>query len=163
MKTFFCLLMICGSVFATGCVTSYKGPMPDLTLRGEAAEKEIQQYTLTHQGVKVLSMGAEKTNYWKGSLLPVVETVSPLAHAEMKRSNWWFHGSYLILASAVLVLTADLSGDHDLDSEGLYYGLIGASIGVSGYSYYVNSRATKQYNQDLRTRLTPQISYRWEF
>lgn len=156
----FCLLLVLGFLIG-GCATSYEGSLPNFGLKGEAAELEIQKFSL-HEGYFVqmdnrLTMGLKGERYFIDSLKPVLAATSPEALQEFERAQKvrYAERAALLAASAILIL--NLTQDDDVVSPVAFYGLIGVGLGFSIYKFSLMNHAAGQYNRDLVKHFTPTL------
>lgn len=148
--------------FVSGCASTYQGPEPDLTVRGEAAEKEIEKFSFSEayfdQG-PVVYMGPGRSHYTRESVWPMIEKISPSA-AETYSTAENIRSFQLVLvgaAVALLVLGINRDGDARADAFRLTDIAAFSSIGVGLISAGFSKSAASQYNRDLRNALSPTV------
>lgn len=150
-------LLSCTSI---ACVTTYTGDKPNFELRGVAAERELDKFTINesiwNHGMNNLEMGGE--HYWLSSLRPVIADVSPKANERIGKTRWKRILPWVFFAGAVYV-----TYQRDYGQFPLYMGLLGATLGASFYATYDLSESAKQYNQDLRSKFAPQIKLNYSY
>lgn len=146
-------------ILCTGCATHYKGLPPNFALQGAEADKEIEKFTINRwtSGSEVFDMPGMSpgpTTYWKDSMMPIVESVSPEGSQRLKRVKYIQYANTFFLAAALAVFIGD-SHDNNFEVQEVYYGLLGLAVGSTGYGLYEVNQSLKQYNQDLRGKFTP--------
>ncbi|MCJ8275815.1 MAG: hypothetical protein HRT44_04665 [Bdellovibrionales bacterium] len=152
------------------CATQYKGPSPDFSLKGEAAEKEIENFSLSEsywgQAPGAVYMGPEKNFYYLNSVRPIINDVSPIANQKIKTAHKWAWAGNILMWGALAYLAAiiiDDGSEFGSDERTVYYSIIGASFATGFVSSGYMQSAVKQYNRDLRARFTPKLTYNWKF
>ncbi len=160
--TLFCLL--------SACVTEYKGPMPDLTLKGEAATQEYNKFKFYDgywmQANKAFRMGPDETLYWSSSLEPVITKVSPEALEKMKQADLWRNLSWIpygIALGALLIDLGDGNGDISSTSWSVFYIGMGTWYGFQLYQVSLVQDTAQIYNRDLRRQLSPALGINLKF
>ncbi len=151
-----------------GCASTYTGPKPDYSLRGEAATTEIEKFKLSegyfNQGDNLFGMGPTKKLYKQKSILPIIEEVSPEAISRIQNAKSWRTAGWLAWAIAVGVLVSEFSdSDNTITNDELFWGALGSSIVLNSVSYYKRAEATEVFNRDLRQKFNPSVSYNYTF
>ena len=152
----FILLLIC--LTSLGCATTkYVGPTPNLTLKLEAAEAELERFELkTTPWTNGLRLGSENTIYSLSSLMPVVETVPPPAVEQIQRYQKWQKARSAVTlglaAVAVGLLATSNINSQNLIALTLVTGGLSITAGFVSSSYL--SDGVDRYNRDLKQKLT---------
>ncbi len=154
----------------SACVSTYRGPGPDYSYVGTAADQEIQRFSLKegffHQGSNFFLMGADQSPYVVKSLEPIIKEVSPKAWREVEKGRIWRRVGQFALLSALVILFSELSDDDDHFSQEqsfAYWPLIGLSFGGSLVQAAYMDRAAREYNQDLRAKFTPTLGLNFDY
>lgn len=151
-----------------GCVSNYKGPKPDFSLSGEAAQKERDKFQfhkywfLDGAGYYYMGPEDEDTLYKGSSLKPIIQDVSPTAVEKEKiAQRWQWVNIGLVIASVGYIL----SQRDDLDSGDwiVFYGGLLGSVGAGHYAKYKHRQSIDDYNRDLNQKFTPALTYNFEY
>lgn len=153
----------------TGCVTTYQGPPPDLTLTGAAAEREVEKFTLSDnywlQGY-CYRIGTESEFYSVKSIQPIVEHVAPKANNTIDAAKAVRTGALVaaLIAVASWVAAANVSNDSARTSYSTmgWIGL-GSSLGLTFAWTGMLSSAATEYNKELKSKLTPTVGMNLSF
>ncbi len=147
-----------------GCATTYTGPTPDLTLKGEAAAREVEKFELRipgWNGVDTMYMGAANNRYWTSSLEGVIKPVSPDAAKDIERGRLWRNVGWGFIAAALGIAIA--SNNDSWNWEIPYISSLGVAVGCGIYSAVVTTDGIEEYNRDLRSKLTPHVGYTFTY
>lgn len=165
------ILAIVLSVAISGCVTAYKGPPPNFNLKGEAALAEYDRFKFYEgiwwQPANAFRMGTNPVGiHWAGSLEPVMSEVSPKAlqieqDSRVYLNAYWI--SYVAFVGSIIYELSDDDNKMSIEQTVLMYGSLGIALGSIGIRAHHMRQAAQQYNQDLRTKFTPAISWNYEF
>jgi hypothetical protein len=154
----------------SACVSTYRGPGPDYSYVGTAAEAEIQRFTFKegflHQGGEFFIMGADQQHYLLNSLKPVIQEVSPEAWRKIETGRVWTRVGQVAFLSALVILISEVSDDDDDFSQEqslAYWPLIGLSFSSNIVRAIYMDRAARQYNQDLRAKFTPTLGMTFSY
>lgn len=152
------------------CASTYRGPLPDYSYVGTAADVEIQKFTLKEgffsQGAGVFAMGADHHYYLLNSLEPVIQNVSPASWKKVEKANFWHRFSQIAILGAISILIAEMTDDDDYNSTDqalAYWSLLGVSFGAGVTRTIYMDRAAREYNQDLRAKFTPTLGLNFRF
>lgn len=145
----------------SGCAT-HNGQLPDFSLRGAEAEREIGRYTMSESpwdGGTLIVLGNTRERYTEESFRPVIESVSPTAGETLKRANRWRIAASVFFGGAIyaLVRGADEVG------PGTFWGLFALNIFSNSRADNLKAEAGRQYNQNLREKFNPKVSWTWSF
>ena len=152
-------LLITG--LTTGCAT-HSGQMPDFSLKGAEAEREIGKYTMSESawdGGNLIVLGNTRERYTSDSFRPVLESVSPAAGDIMRRSERWRIAASVFFGGAIYAL---IRGPDEV-GYGTFWGLFGLNILANSKADNLKADAGQQYNRDLREKFNPKVSWTWSF
>lgn len=161
--------ILLAAMFLSGCISTYRGPIPNLELRGAEAEQEYQKFKFVEgfwsQGQVHFTMEQSGKGYFTSSLEPTITEVSPKAWQIVEDSKVWRYVALGSLAGMIAMLVIQSNQDRFFNSDQtyLYYGLLGVSLTGSLMRASYLSDAATQYNQDLRHKLTPALSLNFSF
>ena len=145
------IFILLTTLFLASCATNYQGTVPDLKLKGAAAQAEFERFRLEGPNFILsdrfaLRMGEERTRYAGSSLLDVLKTVSPAAEtrAEMAYDIGYFGLGALGVAAiyAVAVGTANNSASLAIP----FWELLGIGIGAGLYTHIELGAAAVEFN-----------------
>lgn len=163
------LLLFCVTL-SVGCASTYRGPKPDLALTGEAAEKEVEEFTMSRSKSHFkpgVHLGSDKSAYTFSSVKPIIEEVSPKAYEHYLDGKRIHRNSLLLFAAGVgvIVLAFQDPNGSGLTRSGynFIYLLGGTFVGLGFIQQHFFSSMIDQYNEDLRNRMVPQLSWSIDF
>lgn len=164
------ILLLLSAFLFVSCASVYSGPPPMRHLEGEKAEKEIANFTLDEHYFRqggVYHMGPEKTPYTISSLAPLIYDIPPKAASTLETSSKWSTVSLVALGVGIGAgVVAIAAKNQQVEDRYSLISLIG-----SGTSILVNAtivpilhiEAAKQFNQDLRQKVTAGAQVGWRF
>lgn len=163
-------LILSMTLLLNACVTAYKGPGPNFSLKGKEAEAEINRFRLEesfwHQRGRAFEMGDDHQPYWDKSLRPIMEDVSPESVKKLEHSYALNNGVWISLIVAVGSLVA-AHNSKDSQTENLFRNLtwvgIAGELGFGISSLLVHGKAAEQFNKDLKNKFTPTVSLKTNF
>jgi hypothetical protein len=161
MKQFFFALLLLVNLVASGCAT-HSGQLPDFSLKGVDAEREIGKYTMSESawdGGNLIVLGNTRERYTSDSFRPVLESVSPAAGNIMRRSERWRIAASVFFGGAIYAL---MRGPDEV-GYGTFWGLFGLNILANSKADNLKADAGQQYNRDLREKFNPKVSWMWSF
>ena len=161
MKQNLTLLFLSALLLMTGCAT-HSGQVPDFSLKGVDAEKEIGKYTMSESawdGGSLIVLGNTRERYTAESFRPVLESVSPAAGETFKRSEHWRIAASIFFGGAIYAL---FRGPDEV-GYGTFWGLFGLNILANSKADNLKADAGRQYNRDLRDKFNPKVSWTWSF
>lgn len=159
---------LCTFLFA-GCASPYTGPEPNFSLRGKAAEQEAEQFKLNDNfwdQAYYFEMGPGHNKYTVSSLQPIMEKVSPSAAAKTHKAGILSEAAVASLGIAIAALlgihtTSDVKTQSALTTA--FFIGDGTALGLAIYRDIELNSAAKEYNQDLRHKLTPTVGMNFQF
>lgn len=153
-----------------GCATppkEYEGETPNFNLQGEQAVSELEKFTLNSSYFSsnsyFVEMGQQEDIYTFDSLKPLMTSVSPSSFELIETSREWTKYSLYALAGAVGFLAYKLIDGDDWSSSDkiIHYSLLGFSLtSTIIVAPALVSRGASIYNQDLREKFAPGLSFR---
>jgi hypothetical protein len=162
-------LLILSIAFLVSCASTYKGPKPDFSKTGDAAQEEIKKYSFEEdywtQGY-FYRMGPDRQALTLGSLRPVIESTSTSATELLDKGEKWHQAALVGIGVAIVsIVGASMSHNHSVQNP-----LYGVSIAGSAFSLtssFISAAKLKdgavQFNKDLRSKFNPKITYNWKF
>lgn len=159
LVTFIVTALIAG--LTTGCAT-HSGQMPDFSLKGVEAEREIGKYTMSESawdGGNLIVLGNTRERYTSNSFRPVLESVSPTAGDILRRSERWRIAASVFFGGAIYAL---MRGPDEV-GHGTFWGLVGLNILANSKADNLKADAGQLYNRDLREKFNPKVSWTWSF
>jgi hypothetical protein len=146
------IFLLFALVTASGCVSAYKGPGPDVKLQGEDARKEYEKFAINQSwwgpGPGFFEMGQEGVIYTAESLEPVFESVSPEA-------------AKLVILGAVVYYFSTIDENENKFPMHAVIALAGAGVAIRAQG--LHNKAAETYNRDLKQRFSPALTYNWNF
>jgi len=161
MKQLFFGLLLLVTVATSGCAT-HSGQLPDFSLKGVEAEREIGKYTMSESawdGGGLIVLGNTRERYTTESFRPVIESVSPPAGDIMRRSERWRIAGAVLFGGAIYAL---MRGPDEV-GHGTFWGLFGLNILANSKADNLKAEAGAQFNRDLREKFNPKLSWMWSF
>jgi hypothetical protein len=162
-------LILCGSLLV-GCASVYKGPEPNLELKGAEGQLEYTKFklreTFWHQSAQAYQMGPDQKLYTVASLRPVLQKVSPESVERIDNSLWYTQVGVGLLVGAVVILGLQIANPVNYSNTGLnvaYFALIGASVGFSFARIAQFEDAARDYNRNLKSKLAPDFAMSWKW
>ena len=159
------LVVLMGSVLFQSCATPYAGRMPDLSLRGDKAEKEYGEFkfreTFWHQSSRDYQMGSAQTSYTIESLRPLISQVSPLANSKVATADYWTTAQNVFLGVGLASLVGFFAAGQESTKSAFALGVYGgslSSIACGFVSFFQYSQAATLYNNDLRAKLEVKVA-----
>ena len=154
MKAAISLILACAMF--TGCATAYNGPKPDSTKRGRAALEEYDKFRISdsYGGLNLYSAEMGNKEYYLDTVDPIITEASPSwpsRHQTMKIASYTGWG-FLALAIGSIFVTPEWQ-----NKAGYWIGL-GGIIGSGIYLNVTGMHAAEQYNNDLKSKLSPSIA-----
>jgi hypothetical protein len=143
----------------SGCATAYRGPGPDLSLRGEAAEQEYLKFEMNDSFwlAPATHLGESKTIYSRESLRPMMAEVSPSSIDSLDRAHNWRTAETITLGLSLAGLIGVLATHSGSSAQTAFeiVTLSGAGISIGcGIARDVNyAESGADFNRDLRTKL----------
>ncbi len=155
--------------FFVSCATTYKGPNPDFSKTGDAAQEEIKKFSFEEdywtQGY-FYRMGPDRQAHTLGSLRPVIENTSTEATALLDKGEKW-HQAALVGIGVAIISLVGAAMSHNKSVQNPLYGVSIAGSAFSLTSSFISAAKLKdgavQYNKDLRSKFNPKITYNWKF
>jgi hypothetical protein len=145
----------------SGCAT-HSGQLPDFSLKGVEAEREIGKYTMSESawdGGGLIVLGNTRERYTTESFRPVIESVSPAAGDILRRSERWRIAASVLFGGAIYAL---IRGPDEV-GHGTFWGLFGLNIIANSKADSLKADAGIQFNRDLREKFNPKVSWMWSF
>lgn len=164
MKTFNLSILFLFSIVIFGCASnkfSYKGPPPDFNLSGEVAKAEYKKFELNSSFSlvgPVIMMGSERNLYTLSSIQPLIENVSSGAKIKLRKANYYGAAGFVLIGVALVAFN-----QHTNFADALALTSIAGAVGAGVYSTILVTDAIRDYNQDLKNKFTPQLSYKFSF
>jgi hypothetical protein len=159
------IFLLFALVTASGCVSAYKGPGPDVKLQGEDARKEYEKFAINQSwwgpGPGFFEMGQEGVIYTAESLEPVFESVSPEAAKLEDRSRNWMLGARIVILGAVVYYFSTIDENENKFPMHAVIALAGAGVAIRAQG--LHNKAAETYNRDLKQRFSPALTYNWNF
>ncbi len=156
------------SVSLTGCVTHYQGPTPDFSLKGEAAQKEIEKFQFHFSwwtpapGFFFMGPKDAADIYTGDSVKPVMRAVSPESLELEKKAMTWEYVRLGVLGAGLVYIFAD-RGDWEESDWAAFGGILAVSAGIGFYGGSLHKDAIDRYNRDLKEKFTPGLSYNFTY
>lgn len=153
-------------VLVAGCVSappSYRGPAPDFS-SSAAKEDELNNFTFGPRDyfsdIYSVKMGPALDRYSMFSVKPIVAEVSPEALQKINRAEALpVYGLALIGLAAIIGYSNVTARTNQI----FFYGLLGASLGVSFYARSLYQEGLDDYNRDLKKKLAPNVTWNKSF
>ena len=143
----------------TGCATvhDFREPGPNLSLRGEEAQKEFQKHqfreTFWFQTPHYYEMGPHEIKYSLNTLRPMMENVSPASINQMDAAYGW-RTAFFIVSGVGLASTIGfwIAGEEKIALP-IIWGTVGAQQVTRTVFALKLKSAAENYNRDLREKL----------
>jgi hypothetical protein len=160
MKKFISTLVTC--VLLSGCTTTYKGPRPDFSKTGAAAQTEYETFKVSESfgETNLYSVEMNKNRYFTDSIRPIMKEVSPNSEAQFQKMETIQKVSWGLLA--VTLATLYQPKDSWAYTTGYWIGL-SAVFGTAIYRDSIGMRAAEEYNKELKSKFVPSLTYRKSF
>jgi hypothetical protein len=162
-------LFLASILIIQGCASAYVGPNPDLSLTGQQAQEEIKKFSFKEDSFWSQNywykMGPEKKPYTLESLRPVIASVSTKASDQIAKADKYRNAQWIFLllglVSTISTFRMDSHGTQNMTSLALTSYLV--SIGLGSAAVAELSSASREYNKDLQQKLSPSLSFNFQF
>jgi len=147
------------SLLVQGCATAYRGPGPDLSLRGEAAKAEYEKFEMSESfwNGGATPLGPSNQLYTRESLRPILAEVSPDAIQSMDRARKWQKAVFVSFGFAMAGLLGSLLAPSGSSTQAILFGggltMAGVELGCGVISDINLAQSGEEFNRDLRRRL----------
>ncbi len=152
-------------LFLLGCSTSQRVlEKPNFNLKGKAAQKEYKRFEvdfitreqISFSSERFLEVGSLRADNEAGKKL--MQDVSPRSVEMLEKRAYQSYISWGILA----LMVADALSNKELTNT--YWMGLGVLAGYDYYNrYYYNTDIRDQFNQDLKKKFSPSLSYGFSF
>jgi hypothetical protein len=142
-----------------GCATTYNGALPDFSLKGEPAKTEFINFKVDDSfwgSGRNWKMGPGQTTYTLSSVRPLVKAVSKDADRGITISNYLYIGGLISL-----VVYFDKQSKNGFDQGTLNSLLLVGGLSSAGIYFLYDSK--RSYNEELKSKFTPMISWNRSF
>lgn len=153
------------------CTTARKwdGKDPDLTLTGEAARQELDNYTFKEEGLfsqrTGFRMGPLETLYSLDSIAPMMKRVTPAKTEKIETIQRGLKVNKAVGWTSLALLVAGSMLQDDLQMTLMSIGGFGALwwAGRDTWLRWQLTTLSPQYNDELATRFAPRFSWNKQF
>jgi hypothetical protein len=155
MRAFISALLACAIL--SGCATTYVGPQPDFKKTGAEAQVEYEKFEAgTDYGdFNLYSIRMGKKDYYRETVEPIVNQVSPAAASKLERMQTWNYVGWGIFAAMMVTIFQPYdSWAHQTGYWIGFAGLVATSLHIS----FLGTNAAEDYNKDLKAKFTPSLA-----
>ena len=149
----------------SGCASVYRGGYPNY--KSSEREQELRKFTMTEgfwrQSPAIMTMN--DVAYTRESIEPLLLEVSPRAIRRIEKAKTWRLVQLLALIPSAAILAATWGSDQGFsrDQSLAVWSGIGLSWGAGFASAFQMNRAAIEYNEDLRMKFAPAVSFNFEY